>query len=93
LNFSIRIELHGGRAEDYAALHVAMEKCGFRRYVVADDGRAFALPIAEYAGTFNATIKDVTDTAGVAAASTGRPYSVLVAEAQQQMWVGLQQIA
>jgi hypothetical protein len=45
-DYTVRVELHQGG--DYSALHTAMERQGYVRFIVSGDGRRYALPTAEY---------------------------------------------
>ncbi|MFM0736555.1 hypothetical protein PQQ51_04800 [Paraburkholderia xenovorans] len=47
--FNVRVELlNGANGDDYGALHQRMMASGFATAVVADDGRTYHLPPAEY---------------------------------------------
>jgi hypothetical protein len=67
-----------------------MEQRGFSRMIVADNGRTFRLPWAEYNGAGNLSSAQVRDIAQIAANQTGRRNSVFVTEAVSRAWVGLQ---
>jgi hypothetical protein len=45
-DYTVRVELRPGG--DYNALHTAMERAGYKRFIVASDGSRYALPHAEY---------------------------------------------
>lgn len=89
-NFTVRIELHDASWEDYNVLHAAMEQRGFSRFILADSGRTYRLPWAEYSGTGSLTSTKVRDIAQEAANQTGRRNSVFVTEARSRAWSGLQ---
>jgi hypothetical protein len=80
-NFLVRVELHGATwPDDYDALHKAMARAGFDHRLLADDGKYYRLPTAEYAVSGNHTIEAVRKAAREAANSTGRLNAVLVVE-------------
>jgi hypothetical protein len=70
--FTVRIELHDAKWEDYDVLHAAMEERGFSRLITADDGQTYHLPWAEYTGAGNLNSGQVRDIARSAADSTGQ---------------------
>jgi hypothetical protein len=90
--FTTRVELHSASYSDYEALHAAMARRGFSRYITADDGKTYQLPTAEYDKSGNFTAQQVLEAAKAGAAETGKSYAVLVTEAAIRTWVGLQQI-
>jgi len=50
-SFTTRVELHGATYENYNTLHAAMERAGFKRYLVGTVNgvtKRFAMPTAEY---------------------------------------------
>lgn len=87
--FTTRVELHYANDDDYETLHAAMEKEGFSRTVVSDDGITYHLPTAEYNRSGNLTRKQVLDSAKKASVKTGRSYSVLVTESRGRTWHNL----
>lgn len=87
--FTVRVELHDARYEDYQALHAAMEQQGFSRLITSDDGATYHLPWAEYQGIGDLTSSRVRDIAKGAADSTGRQNAILVTESNSRAWVGL----
>jgi hypothetical protein len=88
--FTVRIELHEAQWADYNTLHAAMACHGFSRLITGDDGRTYQLPWAEYDSTRNLSSLQVLGIAQNAAASTGKKNSVLVTEAKNRAWSGLQ---
>jgi hypothetical protein len=46
--YTTRVELHYATYEDYENLRGAMQRAGFSRLVVGDDGETYHLPTAEY---------------------------------------------
>jgi hypothetical protein len=88
--FTVRIELHEAQWADYDTLHNAMAHQGFSRLITGDDGRTYQLPWAEYDGTGNLSSVQVLGIAQNAAATTGKKNSVLVTEAKNRAWSGLQ---
>jgi hypothetical protein len=89
--FTVRVELHDAKWADYEALHKAMERQGFSRLIMADDGRRYHLPWAEYDRNANLTSSQVRDIARAAANSTGKQNAVLVTETVSRAWIGLPQ--
>ncbi len=92
-NFTVRVELHGARPDDYEALHAKMEARGFKRTIAADSsGVVYKLPTAEYNFEGTATIHQVRDGAAAAATELGKKHSILVSEATLRSWVGLETV-
>jgi hypothetical protein len=79
--FITRVEMHGAAREDYGRLHSAMERRGFSRFIMSNQGVTYHLPTAEYfrSGT-NLTSAQVLSEAHTAATSVKKNPSVLVAE-------------
>jgi hypothetical protein len=90
--FTVRVELHDAQWPDYQQLHAAMEQKGFSRLIKGDNGKTYHLPWAEYDGTANIPSMDVLAIARAAADSTGKKNAVLVTEANNRAWAGLQTI-
>jgi hypothetical protein len=88
-NFTVRVELHQATYADYEALHAAMEKQGFSRFIAADNGQTYHMPWAEYSGSGSLSTVQVRDIARSAANTTGKSNAVFVTEAQSRAWVGL----
>ena len=87
--FMIRPELHRANEADYQKLHPLMAARGFLRQIVADDGRKFWLPPAEYV-TVTAMSRDQVLAAVKACAAAVVPsYAVVVTEATGVAWEGL----
>lgn len=89
--FTVRVELHEAKWEDYERLHAEMEGKGFSRLIKADDGKTYHLPWAEYNGAADLTNSQVRDIARSAANSTGKRNAVLVTESNGRTWVGLEE--
>jgi hypothetical protein len=87
--FTVRIELHDAKWDDYETLHAAMAEKGFSRFVTADDGQTYHLPWAEYSAVGDLTSAQVRDIAQAAAATTGKRHGVLVTESNGRAWAGL----
>lgn len=80
--FITRVELHSARNElDYLRLHSEMSKEGFSRTILANDGKTYQLPTAEYNYIGNKTRSQVLDSAKRAANATGHSSWILVTEA------------
>lgn len=89
--FTVRVELHEAKWEDYEKLHAEMEGKGFSRLIKADNGKIYRLPWAEYDGAGNLTNSQVRDIARTAADSTGKRNAILVTESNGRSWVGLEE--
>lgn len=89
--FTVRVELHDAKREDYERLHAEMEGKGFSRLIKADNGTTYHLPWAEYDGTGDLTRSQVRDVARAAANSTGKRNAILVTESNGRSWVGLEE--
>jgi hypothetical protein len=89
--FTVRVELHEARWEDYESLHAEMEGKGFSRLIKGDNGKTYHLPWAEYDGGGNLTNSEVRDIARTAANSTGKRNAILVTESNGRSWVGLEE--
>lgn len=89
--FTVRVELHEGKWDDYEKLHAEMEGKGFSRLIKGDDGKTYHLPWAEYNGAGSLTNSQVRDIARTAASSTGKQNAILVTESNGRSWVGLQE--
>jgi len=89
--FTVRVELHEAKWEDYERLHAEMEGKGFSRLIKGDNGKTYHLPWAEYDGTGNLTNSQVRDIARTAANSTGKRNAILVTEANSCSWIGLEE--
>jgi hypothetical protein len=90
--FTTRVELHQAIRDDYMQLHAEMQQRGFTTIIVADDGRRFHLPPAEYNLEGNITLADVLARAKAAARTVKPNAAVVVTEASARSWDGLQQI-
>ena len=88
--FTVRIELHDARWDDYSALHAVMEQAGFTRLIQGNNGRTYHLPWVEYNGMGNLSCVEVRDRAQLLANQTGKKNDVLVTEAVNRAWSGLQ---
>jgi hypothetical protein len=88
--FTTRVELHGVTWEAYNRLHSAMEKAGFSRTIIGDDGITYMLPEREYnRGGEDLTTAQVLGDAKSAAALVAARFSILVTEASARMWLDL----
>lgn len=84
-----RVELHYATYEDYENLHAAMQRAGFSRAIVGDDGETYHLPTAEYVIVGDYDIAAVRATAAKAAQTTGKRFAVVVTEGTNVSWQGL----
>jgi len=91
-NYTVRVELHDADDEDYANLHVAMEKQGFVRWIKDSDGSKYRLPTAEYNMTNTALdrsrVLERAKTAANSVKSKPTPW-ILVTESAGRSWSGL----
>ncbi|NTW29726.1 MAG: DUF2622 domain-containing protein [Candidatus Moranbacteria bacterium] len=90
--FTIRVELTNASYDEYMLLHDEMEKRGFRRYIVSDDGTKYDLPDAEYDFRGSQEGADVLALAKSAAGETGCKFRILVTQAHSRTWSGLDKI-
>ncbi len=90
--FTVRVELHRADQDDYDVLHSAMEKQGFSRRIKSDGGTTYHLPTAEYNRTSNKTRQEILDSAGAAAATTGKKHGIIVTESAGRVWRGLKEV-
>ncbi len=89
--FTTRVELHYASEDDYEALHAAMKRKGFSRFIKSDDGITYHLPTAEYNYAGDKNQSQVLDLAKAAADETKKKYAVLVTESNGRTWCGLTQ--
>jgi hypothetical protein len=88
--FTTRVELHEATEDDYANLHVAMEREGFSRTISGDDG-VVHLPPAEYNRIGELTRDQIMDSAKRAAKTTNKTFSLLVTEGTRS-WFNLEAV-
>lgn len=92
-SFTVRVELHDADWDDYERLHSYMEKEGFARTIISDDGKTYQLPTAEYnLQNVNVTLADALEQAKRAATRTNKKFGVLVTESKGRTWYGLEQV-
>lgn len=92
--FITRVELHGVNHDDesYQILHEAMEQAGFKRKIMASDGRWYHMLTAEYNAQGDYTIDIVLKAANEAADQTNKKHSVFVSEIKQASWENLKPV-
>ena len=79
-DFVTRIELHGGSAEDYAALDRAMTAANFSTVIRSGRGLLYHMPTATYFSQSDGlSAADVRNLAVRAASQTGKRYDVITA--------------
>jgi hypothetical protein len=77
-HYLTRIELHKAVfPDDYNALHREMLLKGFTNSILADNGKAFELPTAEYHIISNSSLEHVYKLAEDAANSIGKKYWII----------------
>ena len=84
-----RVELHYASYADYESLHSAMQRAGFSRFIVGDDGQTYQLPTAEYVMSGDYDVAAVREAAARAAATTGKRFAVIVTRGASLSWQGL----
>lgn len=87
--FTVRVELHQAKSEDYDVLHVAMGGEGFSRFITSDAGTRYHMQWAEYNRESDMTKEAVLESAKRAANRTGKTYSVLVTQSAGRVWQNL----
>ena len=91
-SFTVRVELHGGTADDYETHHAEMEAEGFSRTIRSDDDIDYHLPTAEYDIRGSLTRDEVLEKAAAAATRTRKTFGVMVTESAGRKWKGLQKV-
>jgi hypothetical protein len=89
-SFTIRVELHNASRGDYETLYRHLAEYNITDTLVCESGTRHKLPTAEYNYEGAATYWQVLETIKWCAAKTARPYSILVTEASNRAWHGLQ---
>ena len=86
----IRVELHQARtAEQYQRLHQLLGRYGISNVIVADSGRRYRLPPAEYYYSGDATRDQILAIAKQCAAAVDPSYAVVVTQSSSVTWEGL----
>jgi hypothetical protein len=92
-NCVIRVELHNARSSEvYDRLHQKLSAHGIVNTIVANDGKRYRLPPAEYYYTGGASRDAVLQTSQQCAAAIDNSYAVLVSDTNSVTWSGLQQV-
>lgn len=95
--FTVRVELHGLHHEhaSYGLLHAEMEKEGFSRIIVGNDGKEYDLPPGEYNKLGRYTGEQIRQSAARAASATVKgtkfAFAILVTPSTGRYWQGLQE--
>jgi hypothetical protein len=84
-----RVELHYANYDDYENLHGAMQRAGFSRFIIGDDGQTYHLPTAEYVMVGDYDLAAVREAAARAAATTGKAFALVVTRGASVSWQGL----
>lgn len=90
--FTTRVELHDAKtSQDYDKLHEEMEKEEFWRTIrLEGDSTVYHLPTAEYNYSGDVSALKVLEQAKIAAARTGKKFSVLVTKSDgKREWYNL----
>ena len=92
--FIVRVVLHKARdPEDYQKLHDDMEKKSYFRTIIGGDGQRYKLPSATYRARGDSwTVTQIRDEVSTITKATGFSYAVLVTEAVQSAWIGLEKV-
>lgn len=90
--FTVRVELHGATAKDYAVLHENMAFLGFTNTIMDETGQTYNMLPAEYNYHADSDIQAVLDAAHGAAqiAAKNSKCAVFVSKAEERAWVGLE---
>jgi hypothetical protein len=91
-SFTIRVELHDATWQNYINLAADLAKQGVTDVITADDGTTYKMSPAEYNYDGAASIDDVLNAVGAAAARTGKKHAVFVTQSTQRKWRGLQAV-
>jgi hypothetical protein len=89
-SFTTRVQLNGTAPDDYVALHTAMQKKGFLRTIVSNDGVTYELPHAEYNLSGNYDRNQVLHLAKDAMSSISKGGKILVTESAGRTWDSLE---
>ncbi|MEM7927245.1 hypothetical protein Q4R04_15755 [Morganella morganii] len=84
--FTVRVELHNGDADDYESLHQKMEAKGYSKEITHSSGETYKLPSAEYVTSKNATSSEVRDEVVKIATSVRKNPDVLVTKSSGRAW-------
>jgi len=84
-DFTVRIEMHNAGLHEYNLLHAAMDRQGFRRFIISGDGAKFELPTAEYNLTNSALTADLALSIARSVRSNPDPW-VLVSQSTTRAW-------
>ncbi|HEU4411434.1 MAG TPA: hypothetical protein VFS43_39650 [Polyangiaceae bacterium] len=88
--FTIRVELHDATRGDYDVLYRHLAEYNITNTIVSPAGVRHKLPMAEYNYEGAATPRQVLEAIKFCAAKTTKSYSILVTEASNRAWHGLQ---
>ena len=86
--FTIRVVLEDAKSDNHA-LHLAMKKIGFHRFITSADGTRHDLPPDEYHNEKDLTRADAMRWAARAAIETGLKSSIQVTEFAERTWQNL----
>lgn len=86
---TIRIELHDATRSEYADLAKRLARHEITDEIVADNGKRYKLPPAEYNYVGDATFDEVYSTAKSVAGSLGKKFAVLASKSTRRSWDGL----
>lgn len=90
-DFTVRVQLNGApTSPTYERLHNAMATIGASRTISGTSARQVRLPHGEYNLSSTATAAVVRDAVVAVVAGIWAPYEILVTEAGERAWAGLQ---
>lgn len=85
-DFTVRVELHNAKSEDYEKLHESMAAQGYSRIIQDSAGTRFYLPSAEYVAIKSIACGQVRDqVVGIATSIKVNP-RVLVTQVADRSW-------
>lgn len=90
--FTVRIELHYGRSQDYQEMEEELEKVGMRDVMEGPGGVQLRMPSGEYHYEGEDTPKQVVEKAKRCAEVTKRKSAILVTQLVQRAWDGLEEL-
>ncbi|MAY71033.1 MAG: hypothetical protein CME82_06225 [Halomonas sp.] len=84
--FVVRVELRRASSENYEELHEKMQRRGFNREIVGQDGKRYRLPDAEYVTEKDGSAYGIREEVRAIADSVVETNFVLVTQAGEMSW-------
>lgn len=92
-HYTIRIELNGPpKSEIYDAVHEAMSRAGYERWIQSDKGGYWKLPDGMYDGTSARHYTDERDAISAIVKATWSSSEIIVFRYDEAAWVGLDRL-